>query len=175
MLKYALLGMLAKQSHHGYELKARFEAAMGGTWPLNIGQIYSTLSRLERDGLVEVEGVVPQKAAPDRHVYSLTPAGAEALAQWIAEPSTEGVVLKDEMFVRALVCAFVPGSDPLQAVRQQRVAAFRILNELGELRADAESDITRLLLDGAMLHVEADVQWLDNWEQHIRANGPPRA
>src|SRR5947208_15504267 len=85
VLKFALLGLLAKESRHGYDLKRAFERLLGGTWPINIGQIYTTLTRLERDGLVTAE-TVTQTSVPDRKVYSLTPAGHDALAEWLAQP-----------------------------------------------------------------------------------------
>jgi DNA-binding PadR family transcriptional regulator len=170
MFKYALLGMLAKQPQHGYDLKSRFEDALGGTWPLNIGQVYTTLARLERDGFVEAE-TVPQNRAPDRRVYALTRSGAAELDRWLAEPMGDSVALKDEVFVKALVCAFVPGSDPLGTVRLQRAASMRLLADLDAMRADSGSEMTALLLEGAMLHVEADLRWLELWEHQVRRHG----
>ena len=83
MFKYALLGLLAQEPRHGYDLKTAFETLLGGTWPLNIGQVYSTLSRLERDGFVESQ-VVPQDLLPDRKVYALTQTGLEELDRWLS-------------------------------------------------------------------------------------------
>src|SRR5881275_2411814 len=102
VLKFALLGLLAKESRHGYDLKRAFERLLGGTWPINIGQIYTTLTRLERDRLVTAE-TVTQTSVPDRKVYSLTPAGHDALAEWLAQPVADSVALKDEMYVKVLV------------------------------------------------------------------------
>src|SRR2546421_3535635 len=118
MLGYALLGLLAVAPRHGYELKAAFEGLLGGTWSLNIGQVYTTLSRLERDGLVESE-VVAQDAFPDRKVYSLTELGEKELDRWLGAASPGAVRLKDEFVLKILVHAIVAG-DPRPLVAEQR-------------------------------------------------------
>ena len=99
MLRYVVLGLLGAEPRYGYELKAVFEAFLGGTWPLNIGQVYTTLTRLERDGLVVAE-VVPQDQTPDRKVYALTDAGRAELDAWLAAVEIGPVRLRDEFFLR---------------------------------------------------------------------------
>src|SRR4051812_31068760 len=175
VLKYALLGLLAKESRHGYDLKRAFERLLGGTWPVNIGQIYTTLTRLERDGLVTAE-TVAQTAVPDRKVYSLTAAGHEALAEWLAEPVSDAVVLKDEVHVKILVHADVDPSDVSALIWRQRASHLRMLAELEHDREAAGDDpATRLVFEGAMLHVEADLRWLDVAERELtRAPTTPR-
>jgi len=99
MLKYALLALIAREPRHGYDLKSAFEEAMGGTWPLNIGQIYTTLSRLERDGLVE-STVVEQDVRPNRKVYRITQEGEKELDRWLAQPLALGPPLRDDLYVK---------------------------------------------------------------------------
>src|SRR5260370_33754063 len=99
MLKYALLGLLAKEPRHGYDLKQTFERLLGGTWALNIGQVYTTLGRLERDGLVRAE-VVPQSQAPDRKVFAVTAAGHEALRSGLDGPVEDAGPLQEGGFMR---------------------------------------------------------------------------
>ena len=167
MLKHALLGLLAQEQSHGYDLKNAFEVMLGGTWPLNIGQVYTTLARLERDGLVESQ-VVPQDLLPDRKVYSLTGAGQEELEHWLAEATAGSIRLKDEFFVKLLVHQLV-GSDGLSAlIWKQRQVYMQTLAQLTALRADpALEPATVLLVEGAILHVEADLEWLDLCEEKL--------
>jgi DNA-binding PadR family transcriptional regulator len=168
MLKHALLGLLAQEPRHGYDLKNAFEAMLGGTWPLNIGQVYTTLARLERDGLVESQ-VVPQDLLPDRKVYSLTRAGREELECWLAEATAGSIRLKDEFFVKLLVHQLV-GSDGLLAlVWKQRQVYMQTLAQLTALHADPSLEpATGLLVEGAILHVEADLEWLDLCEERLQ-------
>ena len=163
MLKYALLGILAAQPRHGYDLKVAFEAAFGGTWPLNIGQIYTTLGRLDRDGLVACE-VVEQEALPDRKVYRLTDLGRKELERWLDEPPRLSPPLHDELFVKVLVQSFV-GADAgrraatVAAARHDVLGAIRSLS----MRRDAEpaGSVTASLLDAAIGQLDATARWLE--------------
>ena len=140
---------------------------MGGTWPLNIGQVYATLARLERDGLVESK-VVPQDLLPDRKVYAVTQAGQEALARWLTEPTADAIRLKDEFFLKLLVHQLVPSGDGVGLIWKQRQIYIQKLAQLNVLRADPSLEpATRLLIEGAILHVEADLEWLDLCEEQM--------
>ena len=161
MLNYAILGLLAQEPRHGYDIKNAFETMLGGTWPLNIGQVYTTLSRLERDGYVESQ-VVPQELLPDRKVYTLTQAGKEELQSWVSEPTQGAIRLKDEFFIKLLVLQLFQSSDPIDLIRKQRQVYMQTLAQLTKLLNDTNLDpSTALLIEGAILHVEADMQWLD--------------
>ena len=167
MLKHTLLGLLVQEPRHGYDLKNAFESMLGGTWPLNIGQVYTTLSRLERDGLVESQ-VVPQDLLPDRKVYSLTAAGGEELDRWLAEPAQGSIRLKDEFFIKLLVHQLVASDHSLALIWKQRQIYMQKLARLTALRTDPSLDATtRLLMEGAILHVEADLEWLDLCEERL--------
>lgn len=166
-VKYALLGLLADEARHGYDLKGAFEDLLGGSWQLNIGQVYTTLGRLERDGFVESQ-VVPQDLVPDRKVYEITPSGLEELKRWLSEPADGPVRLRDELFVKMLVHGLVKGGSARSLIDRQRREHLETLAELAELRSDDGLNAsTKLLIDGAMLHVEADLQWLDLCEEHL--------
>jgi DNA-binding PadR family transcriptional regulator len=172
MLNYALLGLLAKEPRHGYELRSAFETFLGGTWPLNIGQVYTTLARLERDGLVESERV-HQELLPDRKVYSLTPQGRQALDAWLDEPAHEVIRMKDEFFIKLLVSLLIDGKDPLALIWRQRQIYMQTLSQLHTLRADPSlAPATALLLEGAILHTEADLSWLDLCEEKLQEKYP---
>jgi len=141
---------------------------LGGTWPLNIGQVYTTLSRLERDGLVESQ-VVPQELLPDRKVYAITQAGLEELDRWLAEPALDNIQLKNEFFIKLLVHQLAGSGDPQTIIWQQRQVNMRTVAQLTAIRADDSLDpITVLLIDGAILHVEANLKWLDLCEERLK-------
>jgi DNA-binding PadR family transcriptional regulator len=168
MLKYALLGLLAEQPSHGYDLKNAFETTLGGTWILNIGQVYTTLSRLERDGLVESQ-MVPQDLLPDRKVYSLTKAGREELDCWLTEATKETIRLKDEFFIKLLIHQLVARDGAVALIWKQRQVYMQTLAQLTTLQTDPTLErATTLLLEGAILHVEADLEWLDVCEERLR-------
>jgi DNA-binding PadR family transcriptional regulator len=176
-MRNAFLALLARAPAHGYELKQAFEAAVGGVWPpLNAGQIYTTLGRLERDGLVR--GMhVEQSHKPDKKVYELTEEGAAALEAWLDAP-IEGPRLKDEFFLK-LVLARAGGlnsrHDPAVMIERQRRRYLQELRDLTAISAAAaeEGNQTALLLaEGALLHVEADLKWLEVCEAELIGGTP---
>ncbi len=173
MLKFALLGLLRQQPRHGYDLKHAFEQLVGGTWTINIGQIYTTLSRLERDGFVRSE-LVEQDPRPDRKVFSLTPRGEKQLRGWLDTPADEPVRLKDELFLKVLVSS-VTGRDITELVWAQRQRYLDELANLTALQSETGTDQpTSLLLEGAILHLQADLAWLDRCEDTLARQMPTR-
>lgn len=168
MLRYVLLGLLDAEPRYGYELKAVFEQFLGGTWPLNIGQIYTTLSRLEDDGFVRAE-TVPQDDAPDRKVYELTPLGRKELAAWANTINDEPVKLRDELFLKVAVLSLKDGPGARALIHRQRVAHLGRLADLGGLQNDPEQHpATGLLLEAAILRTEAELKWLDAVEDRLK-------
>jgi DNA-binding PadR family transcriptional regulator len=160
--------LLVHEPRHGNDLKSAFESLLGGTWPLNIGQVYTTLGRLERDGLVESR-VVPQELLPDRKVYAITQAGQEALSRWLAQPAKDAIRLKDEVFVKLLVHQMVGSNDALALIWKQRQVNMQTLAQLTNLLADPNLEpATTLLIEGAILHIEADMKWLDLCETRLK-------
>src|SRR3979490_1296341 len=106
-LKYGVLGLLAEEPLHGYEVKNRFEAMLGGTWEVNIGQIYTTLQRLERDGLVRPGG---PRGDRGKLLYELAPEGQKALDQWLSEPDSGPQQLHEEIYVKLLPAPRTPNA-----------------------------------------------------------------
>jgi DNA-binding PadR family transcriptional regulator len=168
VLKFVLLGLLDAEPRYGYELKAVFEGFLGGTWPLNIGQVYTTLTRLERDGLVEAS-VVPQDAAPDRKVFALTTAGKAELDRWASEPERGPVRLRDELFLKVAVRSITDGAAAAELIHAQRAAHLDALAEMTRLQRDPGlHPSTALLLEGAMFRLEADLRWLEVAESRLK-------
>jgi DNA-binding PadR family transcriptional regulator len=168
MLRFVLLGLLDAEPRYGYELKAVFEQFLGGTWPLNIGQVYTALARLEKEGLVECQ-VVPQDLLPDRKVYALTEAGRTELREWADKPDTGPVSLRDAFFLKIAVRSLT-GESPRELINLQRAEHLSALAELGRLQHEPNlHPATGLLLEGAMLRLEADLKWLDLCEDRLKA------
>ncbi len=168
MIKFLLLGLLAKQSRHGYELKSLFEQLFGGTWPLNPGQVYMTLERLEEAGLVTSKRV-EQALLPDRRVYEITTDGRQELKRWTAEPSVGPIRLRDELFAKVLTALVSDKGDPQGLIWAQRRTHMQALADLRTRRRDPSMHpATRLVLRGAILRTEADLRWLDQCEEYLK-------
>ena len=172
-MKYPLLALLEDGPAHGYELKAGFEERYGEAWPaVNIGQVYSTLQRHERDGYVTVE-VVPQAGRPDKKVYHLTEEGRVALREWLEAPAST-TRLRDQFYLRFLLAADTGLADPFELLERQRASALRALRDLSELDLAADRGDAALLVEGAALHLQADIRWLDRCEEYLAARATPR-
>jgi DNA-binding PadR family transcriptional regulator len=165
MIKFLLLGLLSNEPSHGYELKTRFEEVFGGTWPLNPGQVYMTLQRLEDDRLVTSERV-SQDLLPDRRRFSITEEGRFELKRWTTEPSDGPIRIRDELFAKVLTAMLVDGGDPSGLLWEQRRSHLQAIAELRERKADPSlHPATALIFDGAILRAEADLRWLDRCEE----------
>jgi DNA-binding PadR family transcriptional regulator len=163
-----LLGLLARGPLHGYELKAAFETEIVPRSTLNFGQVYSSLDRLEREGLVAHE-VVSQEERPDKKVFHLTDAGVRELGEWLASPSGLSLDLRNETFLKLAVARRLPDGDPLAVVAVERREAFSRLHEVTEARfqtGQQEGSLELgLLLDLAALRLEAFLLWLERCEE----------
>lgn len=166
-VRHSLLALLDADPMHGYGLKTEFEAATGDVWPLNVGQVYITLGRLERDGLVTVD-------ASDRHVegqkvYRITEAGRIELRRWFSTPVAREIVPRQELAIK-LVFAIRSGLDVAEVVQRQRTATVRQVQEITRLKATAEADgdlAWVLMLDSLLFQAEAEVRWLDLCEARL--------
>jgi DNA-binding PadR family transcriptional regulator len=163
-MKNALLTLLAREPAHGYELKQLYEQLFKTVLPpVNAGQIYTTLARLERDQLVQ-DHHVEQNDRPDKRVYMLTPQGREAVRAWFAEP-VNGPHLRDEFFLKLMLARATAVTDIDNLLHRQRQAYLQALRHLNDLLAPLPDQDTRLLIQGAILHLKADLQWLDLCEE----------
>ncbi|HEY5270583.1 MAG TPA: helix-turn-helix transcriptional regulator [Anaerolineales bacterium] len=170
-VRYAMLGLLAQKPRHGYELRAAFEAVVGGdaNWDVKPSQIYTTLERLEKAGLVERSSDLGEGDEPSRRVYAVTGSGRVALTEWFAQGVTPDHQ-RDEFFVK-LMTALVSGEGKLDRIIQtQRAHLFQEMHAVTSLR-DSYNPHTEmaqiLLLDKAVMHLEADLRWLDMAEMRL--------
>src|SRR5262252_9476764 len=135
-VKHGLLALLQRGARYGYQLRAEFETATGGTWPLNIGQVYTTLARLERDGLVRA---LPESDGGQRP-YEITDTGRAELTLWFASPIARGDRPRDELAIKLALAITTPGVDVRSVVQTQRTATMHTLQELTRLKATADTD-----------------------------------
>jgi DNA-binding PadR family transcriptional regulator len=169
-----LLALLRRGPGYGYDVKRDHDAWFPGVRPLAYGQVYATLARLERDGLVEV-AETRAEGGPERTVYSLTEAGRRHLDAWLAEPAPVGVSGADEI-VRKTVAAVRTGTDPAPFLAAQRAAHLR---RIREIRTTSDDDLAaRLARDHVVAHLDADLRWLDLAAERLaatrqRPNRPP--
>lgn len=163
----AFLALLDEAPMNGNQLKGAFEARTAATWPLNVGQAYTTLQRLERDGLVS-----PADAGGD---FALTESGREVLREWWTAPVGRARPARDELAIKLTLAVTMRGVDVVAVVRAQRAESMRTLHEYTRLKATADpsDDIAwRLLLDSMIFHAEAEMRWLDHVESTVvRAAG----
>jgi DNA-binding PadR family transcriptional regulator len=172
-VRYVFLALLASGPAHGYELKRRHDTLFASGWgPINIGQIYVTLGRLERDALV-THHVVRQAGRTDRKVYQLTELGHKALDTWLEEPP-EVPLPKSDLLLRLVGAALVGTTDPKAVLGAHRQRCLQALHDLDRAAADtAPGSVAELLAQGTGLHLQAELRWLDLCDQRFRA-GPLR-
>jgi len=168
-VRQSLLAILDQGPCYGYQLRSEFDRRTGSTWPLNVGQIYNTLERLERDGLVE-------RGEPDEqgHVYwEITDAGSTEVAQWLTSPVIRGHGTRDELAIKLAVAATLPGVDVGAVIQAQRMESLQQMQSLQRAKyAGADPDgpeelAWSLVVDSMLFAAEAEVRWLDHTEQRL--------
>ncbi|WP_051425510.1 PadR family transcriptional regulator [Jiangella gansuensis] len=171
-IRHGLLALLERSPMYGYQLRHEFERSTGTTWPLNIGQVYTTLARLERDGMVEQTG---ESDEDGKVVYRLTDAGHAELTGWFATPIAGSDRPRDELAIKVALAVTTPGVDVRAVLQTQRTATLRHLQELTRLKAmadDTDDTVWLLVLDSMVFRAEAEVRWLDHSETRLARLAP---
>ncbi|MCM3924482.1 PadR family transcriptional regulator [Frankia sp. AiPs1] len=173
-VRHALLALLSEGPKYGLQLRQEFEARTGEVWPLNVGQVYTTMQRLERDGLVASDDGAepgPQKS------FRITPEGGAELAAWLATPPAADVPPRDELVIKVLVATRLPGVDVLGILQTHRRHLIETMSRYTRLKEDAAEDDLGLLLvaDAEIFRLEAFVRWLDTAQARLRHRPPPSA
>lgn len=166
-IRQGLLALLAEQPRYGAQLRSEFESRTGATWPLNVGQVYTTLNRLERDGLVEPVGGADVEG---RITYRLTAQGRSQVRRWWLTPVDRQSRPRDELTIKLALAVTVPDVDVPAVLQAQRTQTLRSLQDLTRLkqRASQRDDIAWLLvLDNLVFAAEAEVRWLDHVEAQL--------
>ncbi len=172
-VRNGLLALLAEQPMGAYQLRQEFELRTGGTWPLNIGQAYTTLHRLVRDGLAEP---APEQGAGADEVerFRLTAAGRAELSAWWTEPVPRSTPARDELAIKLALAVTTAGVDVAHVIQAQRTESLRSLRDYTRLKeaAGAPEDLAwTLVLDNLVFAAEAEVRWLDHVEVKIARAG----
>lgn len=162
-----MLAMLAKEPSHGYELRARLQQALGPAGDaMNAGQIYVTLSRLEKAGLVTCEQAAGLPDRPDRKVYALTADGQQRVTDWVTDTSWPGPGLA-EFHLKLIAAAAARLADPLAIIDAQRRELLRSLRDTQRAAmAEPPGSDAALLLEGIVLRLQADLRWLEACERN---------
>jgi DNA-binding PadR family transcriptional regulator len=168
---HALLALLSETPKYGLRLQSEFEARTGEVWPLNVGQVYTTLQRLERDGLVEADG--EGERSQKRRRYRITSAGAYELADWLRTPPDLVPPPRDELVIKVLVALQVPGIDIHAILQVHRRHVIEVMQSYTRIKAEAAQEDVPLALvaDAELFRLEAIVRWLDAAD--IRLNQLP--
>jgi DNA-binding PadR family transcriptional regulator len=168
-VREGLLALLQEGPRHGYQLKTEFEAATGGVWPLNVGQVYTTLDRLERDGMVRITAGAAQ---PGQKVYEITHDGVQELGAWWEAVPADEPPPRDELMLKVLMAIERGAEHGLRVVTRQRTELLSLLqrkrrerNAMGNQGGLAATLVTEALLARA----EADLRWLDRCEAALVA------
>jgi DNA-binding PadR family transcriptional regulator len=168
-VRQSLLAILDQGPCYGYQLRAEFDRRTGSTWPLNVGQIYSTLDRLERDGLV-MKGDTDEQG----HVYyAITDAGSAEVASWLGAPVERGRGTRDALAIKLALSATLPGIDVTFIIQNERKASLAQLQQLnratyaGADPGGPEELAWALVVDSMIFAAEAEVRWLDQAEQRL--------
>src|SRR5947209_12800696 len=166
-VRHALLALLSEGPKYGLQLRQEFEERTGEVWPLNVGQVYTTLQRLERDGLVVSDGRSedgPQKG------FRITPEGAEELAGWLRTPPDLSSPPRDELVSKVLVALRVPGVNVHEVIQVHRRYLVELMQQWTRLKEDeAEFDLSlALVVDAELFRLDSVIRWLDAAEGRLR-------
>jgi DNA-binding PadR family transcriptional regulator len=169
-VRHALLGLLAQRPRHGYELHAAFEAVVGGeqNWDVKPAQIYTTLARLEEGGLV-VKEAIEQEAGPEKRIYAITEVGRAELDIWF-DRGVQREHQRDEFFIKLMLSLTTAEIDPYKVIHRQRAKLYQELHALTSQRhrANPRTELAHiLLLEKGVMHLEADLRWLDMIEARL--------
>ena len=175
-VRHALLALLSEGPKYGLQLREEFEARTGEVWPLNVGQVYTTLQRLERDGLVEAVGEAgeldPLGTAPGapQKAYRITFAGSDELAEWLRVPPDLSSPPRDELVMKVLIAVRVPGADVHEIIQAHRRHLVQLMQEWTSLKEEEpDYDLPfSLVVDAELYRLDSVVRWLDAAEGRLR-------
>ena len=171
-VREGLLALLRGQPKHGYQLRGEFEQVTGQMWPLNIGQVYASLQRLERDDLIGVD----HHDVVDRKSYRITDDGVSALRRWLLEPVPRDGERRDEVTMKLLMAEASGAADVRDVIAVQRGATMHALQGFTHHKARVAGDefATLVQLDRLILRCRAELDWLEMVEARVDARAGRR-
>jgi DNA-binding PadR family transcriptional regulator len=175
-IRHGLLALLEQGPRYGFQLRTEFESRTGSTWPLNVGQVYTTLSRLERDGLVVPDG----EDEAGHALYAITEGGRAELRDWFASPVDRANPPRNELAIKLAMAVGSPDVDVRAVIQAQRVHTIKAMQDYTRLKAQAMEAMARgeatpdrddvawqLVLDQLIFQAEAEARWLDHCETRL--------
>jgi DNA-binding PadR family transcriptional regulator len=165
-VRHALLALLSEGPKYGLQLRQEFEARTGEVWPLNVGQVYTTLQRLERDGLVVSQG---DDEGPQRH-FGITEGGEVELAEWLRTPPDLSSPPRDELVIKILVAARLPGvavAEVIQVHRRHLVELMQQWTKIKELAGVGDFALV-LVVDAELFRLDGVIRWLDTADARLK-------
>jgi DNA-binding PadR family transcriptional regulator len=168
-VRQSLLAILNQGPCYGYQLRAEFDRRTGSTWPINVGQIYNTLDRLERDGLVQKANI----DADGQNYYEITDAGRAEVTNWLGSPVVRAAAARDELAIKLAIAVTLPGVDIARVIQVQRNSTLTTLQELTRTKnatdnpESSEELAWLLVVDSMIFAAEAEVRWLDHSETRM--------
>jgi DNA-binding PadR family transcriptional regulator len=174
-VRHALLALLAEGPKYGLQLREEFEARTGEVWPLNVGQVYTTLQRLERDGLAESDDDTQDgREKTPQKTFRITPDGEAELAGWLRTPPDMSAPPRDELVMKVLVAMRVPGTNVHDVIQVHRRYLVELMQQWTRIKeAEAESDLSlALVVDAELFRLDAVIRWLDAADGRIKRAGP---
>jgi len=169
-VRHALLALLSDGPKYGMQLRDEYEGATGDVWPLNVGQVYTTLQRLERDGLVESDDA----GADERQkAFRITVNGQTELVDWLQTPPGPSSPPRDELVTKVLVALRVPGVDVHSVIQAHRRQVVELMQQWTRFKGDeTEFDLPfALVVDAELTRLAAVAQWLDLADEHVKRSG----
>jgi DNA-binding PadR family transcriptional regulator len=173
-VRHALLALLSEGPKYGLQLRDAFEAGTGEVWPLNVGQVYTTLQRLERDGLIQSDG--EGEAGPGKS-FRLTVDGRTELDAWLRTPSDLSSPPRDELVIKVLVASRVPGVNVHDVLQTHRRHTVELMQEWTRTKRDAgrEELSLALVVDAELFRLDSVIRWLDAADARLRRSGSTQA
>ena len=170
-VRHALLALLSEGPKYGLQLRDEFEARTGEVWPLNVGQVYTTLHRLERDALVESDG--GDEAGPQKH-FRITATGSTELETWLRTPSADAPP-RDELVIKVLVALRVPGVNAGELIQVHRRHLIELMQRYTRMKEEAsDSDLAlALVADAEIFRLDSVIRWLDSADARLKRGPAP--
>src|SRR5438309_2134995 len=167
-VRHALLALLSEGPKYGLQLRQEFEAGTGEVWPLNVGQVYTTLQRLERDGLVESDDEAEEDGPQKR--FRITAQGEDELAEWLRTPPDLSSPPRDELVIKVLVALRVPGVDVHDVVQVHRRHLVELMQQWTRIKEDAGADDfgLALVVDAELFRLDSVIRWLDSADGRLK-------
>jgi DNA-binding PadR family transcriptional regulator len=169
-VRHALLALLSEGPKYGLQLRQEFEERTGEVWPLNVGQVYTTLQRLERDGLIESDG--EDEAGPQKS-FRITADGAAELGVWLHTPPDLSAPPRDELVIKVLVAMGVPGVEVGEVIQRHRRHVVELMQQWTRVKRDAGADEVSLplVVDAELFRLDSVIRWLDAADARLRRTG----